>query len=126
TADYYQTAEVNTWTGEVLSDPNEDILRKPRDTAAVEAAKKTFLGRVYLDWGSWAIVSDLGHEPMEALPPPKLPPGRTWTTVEFQDLRFAYRFSGSGRSRRPPLSGWVYIIDNHEDGGEGMGNSVQK
>jgi inner membrane protein len=125
TANYYQTGEVNTWTGEVLSDPDEDILRKPRDTAAVEAAKKSFLGRVYLDWGSWAVVSDLGQDPVAALPPPKLPPGSTWTTVEFQDLRYGYRFPGARRSGSSPLSGWVYIIDNREDGGEGMGRSVQ-
>ena len=126
TANYYQTAEVNTWTGEITSDPDEDILPKPRDTAAVEAAKRTFLGRVYLDWGSWAVVSDLGHDPMPALPPPELPPGRTWTTVEFQDLRFGYRFPGARHSGPPPLSGWVYIIDNREDGGEGMGRTVQQ
>ncbi|HEV2213861.1 MAG TPA: metal-dependent hydrolase [Candidatus Sulfopaludibacter sp.] len=126
TASYYQNADVNTWTDVISSDPDEDILLKPRDTPAVEAAKQTPLGRVYLDWGSWAVVRDLGHEPVAALPPPDLPPGRTWTAVGFEDLRFAYRFSGSGRSRRPPLSGWVYIIDNREDGGEGMGNTVQK
>ncbi|HEU5351096.1 MAG TPA: metal-dependent hydrolase [Terracidiphilus sp.] len=126
TAGYYQSAEVNTRTGEIDSDPDEDILPKPRDTAAVEAAKQTLLGRAYLDWGSWAVVSDLGHDPMPALPPPELPPGRTWTTVEFQDLRFGYRLPGAKHSGSAPLSGWVYIVDNREDGGEGMGRAVQK
>jgi inner membrane protein len=126
TAAYYQTAEVNTWTGAIDSDPDADILYKPSDTAAVEAAKRTFLGQVYLDWGSWAVVSDLGQDPMAALPPPDLPPGRTWTTVEFQDLRFGYRFPGAKHSGPPPLSGWVYILDNREDGGEGMGRAVQQ
>ncbi|HVC48298.1 MAG TPA: metal-dependent hydrolase [Terracidiphilus sp.] len=126
TAAYYQTAEVNTWTGEISSDPQEDVLYKPRDTEAVEAAKKTFLGRVYLDWGRWAVVSDVGQDPIAGLPPPELPPGRTWTTVEFQDLRFGYRFPGAKHSSAPPLSGWVYIVDGREDGGEAMGGREQK
>ncbi|HEU5458324.1 MAG TPA: metal-dependent hydrolase [Terracidiphilus sp.] len=126
TASYYQNAEINTWTGVIDSDPDEDIILKPHETAAVEAAKQTRLGRVYLDWGSWAVVRDLGHKPVAALPPPDLPPGRTWTTVQFQDLRFGYRFRALSRSGSSPLDGWVYIIDNREDGGEGMGRTVQK
>jgi len=27
--------------------------------------------------------------------PPRLPPNRVWTTVEFTDLRFAYSFLGA-------------------------------
>jgi inner membrane protein len=62
-----------------------------------------------------------------ALAPPDLPPGRTWTTVEFSDLRFAYSFLGTARAAgRSPLSGWAYIVDNREDAGEGMGGQVQK
>jgi len=54
TADFYQTAEVNTRTGEIASDPQRDVMYKPPTTAAVEAAKQTPLGKVYLDWGTWA------------------------------------------------------------------------
>ncbi len=64
---------------------------------------------------------------MPGLDPPQLPPGRTWTTVEFTDLRFDYPFLGRDRSSGPPpLSGWVYIVDSHEDAGEGMDGRVQK
>ena len=38
---YFQTAEVNTRTGSIDSDPQTDILYKPQDTPAVEAAKRT-------------------------------------------------------------------------------------
>ena len=127
TTGFYQTAEVNTHTGAIDSDPQNDVLYKPEDTPAVEAAKRTFLGRVYLDWGTWAVVRDLGQEPIEGVDPPRLPAGRTWTTVEFSDLRFAYAFTASGRARPPSgLSGWVYIIDNRDDGGEAMGGREQK
>jgi inner membrane protein len=60
TATYYQTAEINTRTGEIASDPRTDVLYKPPATAATEAAKRTLLGQVYLDWGTWAVVRDVG------------------------------------------------------------------
>lgn len=127
TPGFYQTAEINTYTESVDSDPQTDVMYKPEDTAAVEAAKRTFLGRVYLDWGAWAVVRDLGQKPIAVVDPPRLPAGRNWTTVEFTDLRFSFAFTRSGGSRPPPgLSGWVYIIDNRDDGGEAMGGREQK
>jgi len=103
------------------------VLYKPPATAAVEAAKQTELGRVYLDWGTWAVVRDVGQEPIPAMAPPQLPPNRSWTTVEFTDLRFNYSFLGAGRAvGRSPLSGWVYIVDGHEDAGEAMGGREQR
>lgn len=127
TPGFYQTAEVDTSTESIESDPQTDVLYKPADTPAVEAAKRTFLGRVYLDWGTWAVVRDLGQQPVEGIDPPKLPPGRTWTTVEFADLRFAYAFRGSGSTRPPSaLTGWVYIVDNRDEAGEAMGGHEQK
>jgi inner membrane protein len=72
-------------------------------------------------------VRDMGQEPIEGIPPPQLPPGRTWTTVEFSDLRFAYSITGTGRAHPPSsLGGSVYIIDNRDDGGEAMGGREQK
>ena len=122
TADFYQTAEVNTRNGEINSDPQNDVLFKPPAVAAVEAANRTPLGKVYLDWGTWAVVRDVGQEPVAGMAPPQLPPNRMWTTVEFSDLRFDYSYLGTGRATgRSPLGGWVYIVDGHEDAGEAMG-----
>lgn len=126
TADFYQTAEIDTRTGEVDSDSQRDILYKPPVTPAVQAAKQTPLGKVYLDWGTWAVVRDVGQAPIPGIDPPQLPPGRTWTTVEFTDLRFGYSYLGAGRAvGRNPLGGWVYIVDGHEDAGESMNGREQ-
>ena len=127
TEDFYQTAEINTRTGSIDSDPQNDVIFKPAETPAVEAAKRTYLGRIYLDWGTWAVVRDMGQDPIAGLEPPQLPPGRPWTTIEFTDLRFAYSFRGTAARKGPaPLSGWVYIVDNHEDAGEVMGGHEQR
>jgi inner membrane protein len=130
TKDFYQTAEINTWNpslpGAIDSDPQRDVIYKPADTPAMEAAKRTPLGHAYLDWGTWALVRDLGPEPVGAIDPPELPPGRSWTTVEFSDLRFRYSFLATrSAGSRSPLSGWVYIVDGREDAGEAMDGRAQ-
>lgn len=123
---FYQTAEVNTRTGSVESDSQQDVVFKPPVTPATEAAKQTPLGQVYLDWGVWAVVRDVGQVPVAGMEAPKLPPRETWTTVEFTDLRFDYSYLGTGRATgRSPLSGWVYIVNGHEDAGEAMGGREQ-
>ncbi len=129
TRDFYQTAEINTLTGSIDSDAHRDVLYKPTITPAVEAARRTLLGRVYLDWGAWAVVRGVGQEPIAGLDPPNLPPGRAWTTVEFTDLRFDYSFLASrsaipGAGGHAPLSGWVYV-DGSEDAGEVLDGRVQ-
>ena len=131
TPDFYQTAEINTWAGSIDSDPQRDVLYKPADTPALEAAKRTPLGQVYLDWGTWAVVRDVGQEPAPGMDPPQLTPGRTWTTVEFTDLRFNYPFLGTRGDSvaalgRSPLAGWVYIVDGRDDAGEAMNGREQR
>jgi len=103
------------------------VLFKPPVTAATEAAKRTPLGQVYLDWGTWAVVHDVGQVSVPGMEPPKLPPNQTWTTVEFSDLRFGYSYLGAGRATgRNPLGGAVYIVDGHEDAGEAMNGREQR
>ena len=131
TREFYQTAEIDTFNPDspvaITSDPERDVIYKPSDTPAVEAAKQTLLGRVYLDWGQWAVVRDVGPEPIPGVAPPNLPFNRQWTTVEFSDLRFSYRFAGAVRGRQnAPLGGWVYIVDGRDEAAEGMGTTEQK
>jgi len=126
TPDFYQTAEINTHTGAIDSDSHRDVIYKPADTPAVEAAKRTLLGQVYLDWGTWAVVRDGGQETAPGMDPPNLPPNRQWTTVEFSDLRFSYSFLASRGSSSPaPLGGWVYIVDGRDEAGEAMNGREQ-
>jgi inner membrane protein len=129
TADFYQTAEIDTRTGSINSDPSQDVIYKPADDSAVEAAKRTLLGEVYLDWGTWAVIRDVGQQPVAGRDPPNLAPGRSWTTVEFSDLRFGYNFRpgrpSHGPSRNATLAGWVYIVDGREDAGEMMNGREQ-
>ena len=51
TPEFYQTAEINTLSGEITSNPHS-ILYKPSTTPATEAAKRTLLGQVYMDSGA--------------------------------------------------------------------------
>ena len=130
TRDFYQTAEVNTWNPSspvaIDSDPHRDVMYKPADTPAVEAAKGTLVGRVFQDWGSWVVIEDVGQQPVPEIDPPQLAANRSWTTVRFSDLRFLYSFVASRPAGRAPLSGWTYIVDGREEAAEGMGSKEQK
>ena len=100
TQDYYQVVKVHTLHDNVQSDTVTTIY-KPQVTPAVVAAKRSYLGRVYLDWAKFPVVTDIGNTPAGDAPPPE--PG--WQTVQFQDLRF---YDPADQSRSP-LGAWVYI-----------------
>ena len=74
TPDFYQTAEDQHADRLHRQRSHRDVLYKPADTPAVEAAKRTLLGQVYLDWGTWAVVRDVGQEPAPGMDPPQLSP----------------------------------------------------
>jgi inner membrane protein len=125
TADYYQTAEVHTRSDDVQSDRLTNITHKPRVTPAVAAAKQSWLGRDYLDWSEFPLITDLGNAPIDGAPPPQ----PNWRTVEFDDMRFSYSAFGEGTSRNPgrnPLGGSIYIGPGGEVEGIYMGGREQK
>ncbi len=102
------------------------MIYKAPVTPAVAAAKQTYLGKVYLDWSKWPVVTDRGNV---AAPGVDVTPERDWNTVEFQDLRFGYWPLGSeraGQPRVPPLSGWVYVGPGNEIEGMFMQGHEQK
>ena len=115
TANYYRTASINTRNDFVDTDSGQTIY-KPPVTMATLAAKRSYLGRIYLDWSSWPVVADLGSvvaPGSEAIPNLPTPPP-DWHTVQFRDLRFSSSGLIPGSSKSPPLSAWVYVGPGNE------------
>jgi inner membrane protein len=108
TVNYYQTGSVNTRTETVDTSEQDDIIFKPPVTAATAAAKRSWLGRVYLDWARFPLVIDRGRANLVASD--ELAPQPQDTAVEFRDLRFAYSFLSRGNnSAAATLNAWVYV-----------------
>jgi inner membrane protein len=93
TRDFFEIVQVDSSSGQ--TDP--EIPRfKPAETPVTLAAKQSRLGRFYLDWAQYPLIS------VHSLP------GRAGYRIEFQDLRFAYsRALPPGAP--PPLSGYVEL-----------------
>jgi len=121
TENYFQTAEVNTIGDQVETDEYADVIYKMPVTPAVQAAKQSYLGRVYLDWSKWPVVEDRGTG---VLVPGADVPQPDWHTVEFQDLRFGYW--PLGENRAASLSGWVVVGRGGEIEGMYMQGKEQK
>jgi len=122
TPEYYQMATVDTLHSTVATDPEQDLFYKPPDTPAMLAAERSWLGKVYLDWASWPVVTEIGPtEPVDA-------PAETadWTAVRFMDLRFLYDTTLMQGRSGPPLSGMVYVDADHRVARMELGGHVQR
>ena len=95
TRDFFQMLPVDSAAGEI--DPlGIGVVRfKPEETPVTLAAKKSRLGRVYLDWARYPLVT---VEQIEG--------GRN--QVQFEDLRFESA-EGLAQHRGPPLAGYVVL-----------------
>jgi inner membrane protein len=100
--DKYQTAHVNTLTGNVATDPEADISYKQPVTPAIAAAEGSRLGRAYMDWARDPLVTAQSQ-------PDAVLNNATVTQVDFRDLRFDYSIFGIGSGRKPPLGAEVLI-----------------
>jgi inner membrane protein len=109
TAGYYQTGSVNSRTETVETDERNDVIFKPPVTPATTAAKNSWLGRAYLDWAGFPVVTDRGHANLVASD--ELAPQPQDSAVEFRDLRFAYSFLSRSRDSTA-LTAWVYVAPN--------------
>lgn len=108
TATYYQTGSVNTRAETVDTNDQDDVLFKSPVTPAVVAAKRSWLGRVYLDWARFPLVTDRGNANLVASE--ELAPQPLDTAVELRDLRFAYPVLSRGESSASAvLAAWVYV-----------------
>ena len=89
------------------SDSWGQVLPKSAETPAILAAKRSYLGRVYMDWAEYPYVTE------EVVGPD--------VTVRFQDLRFGYPRFGN----RSVLAASVTLDKNLSVTGESMGSRKQ-
>jgi inner membrane protein len=102
TSAFFALAPVNALGPEVDPEGQLEIRYKPEETAVTLAAKRSYLGRVYLDWAQYPITET------EALGPPE-----DGYIVRFQDLRYMDVPSMRDRRRgRRVLEGAVEL-DKH-------------
>lgn len=102
TPSFFALAPVNSLTPEVDPQGTMEIRYKPEETPVTLAAKKSYLGRAYLDWAQYPITEteDLAEGGY---------------IVHFQDLRFAQlpglvdRLLGRGGKRQSPLGAGVML-----------------
>lgn len=109
TENAYRFADVRTRAGSVDIDESIGPIYKPPVTPAVAAAKRSWLGRVYLDWSQFPLVEDTGPGS-----PPDMPQDANLQLerVDFHDMRFGYSdWLGSHRHGKP-LSGSVFVAPN--------------
>ena len=96
---------VGSRTGDVDYDGRMRVHLKPEDTPVTLAAKRSELGRVYLDWAKYPVTE------VETLPDGK------GYVVHFHDLRFSFGEAG----KRDALHGWVELDSELRPVAEGMG-----
>ncbi|MGH9617099.1 MAG: metal-dependent hydrolase [Acidobacteriaceae bacterium] len=119
TRDFYQTAILNTRTDTFTNQAPDDLYYKQPQTPAILAAKRSWLGRVFLDWSQFPYVEEIG-----TVNP--FPNGARYTRVQFQDLRFAYNaLFLHGRSGNP-LGGIVTVAPDGQVDQMEMNGRVQK
>jgi inner membrane protein len=99
TQSFLEAVKVNAAAGEVDPDNSAVSRHKPEETPISLAAKKSRLGRVYLDWAQYPYVQTT-----------RLPEDKGYQ-LQFQDWRFYNEGIGPPGSA-PPLSGYV-ILDNN-------------
>lgn len=77
---FFAASDIDSRTGE-LDRRELEFIPKPAETATTLAAKRCYLGRVYLDWAQYPLVTQTSS-------------GAGWV-IHFKDLRYDY----------PPLRG---------------------
>lgn len=107
TQNFFATTMVDATTPEVDPDGQMQMLYKPEETPVTLAAKRSYLGRVYLDWAQYPITET---EPLAS--------GELGYVVRFKDLRFQQ----PGRPSRSVLSATVELDHNLRVVGEYFGS----
>jgi inner membrane protein len=119
TKDFYQTGILNTRTDSFTSEAPDNLYYKQPQTPAILAAKRSWLGRVFLDWSKYPFVAQEGTFDT-------LQGGEHYTQIHFEDLRFAYNVLFLHGRRDNPLGGTVSIAPNGEVDEMRMDGQIQK
>ena len=106
TQDFFATLLIDSIVPEANPEGRMQIRYKPEETPVTVAAKKSYLGRVYLDWARYPITET---ERLESSPEGYI--------VRFKDLRYDY----PGRTGRSPLGASVELDRNLKVVGENFG-----
>jgi inner membrane protein len=114
---FFATMDVDSLAPEVDPEAQMQIRYKPEETPVTLAAKKTYLGRVYLSWAQYPITEteQLANDPVES--------ARAAYVVRFRDLRYDY----PGRNARVTLGAIVLLTRDLQvvDERFGMGSRHQ-
>ena len=96
---FFATMDVDSLAPEVDPRGEMQVRYKPEETAVTLAAKKSYLGRVYLSWAQYPLTEteQLANGPVDDTRPAYL--------VRFRDLRYEY----PGRSGRATLGAFVLL-----------------
>jgi inner membrane protein len=111
TQNFFATMHIDSSTPDVDPDAQMHIHFKPEETSVTLAAKKSLLGRVYLDWARYPITETQ----------PTQPPEQGYV-VQFFDLRY----DRLDLSTRKPLSASVILNDKLNVVAEGFGSRIQR
>jgi len=99
---FFVLAPVDSLAPEVDPEGQMEIRYKPQETPVMLAAKKSYLGRVYLDWAQYPITE------IEPLPPPQ-----GGYIVRFQDLRFVQMPAAFNRRRGRRVLGAAVALNKN-------------
>jgi inner membrane protein len=96
---FFATMDVDSLSPEVDPEAQMQIRYKPEETPVTLAAKKTYLGRVYLSWAQYPVTEteQLENDPVDNT--------RAAYAVRFRDLRYDY----PGRNGRVTLGAMVFL-----------------
>ena len=111
TRNSFATADVDSLAPEVDPQAQMQIHYKPEETAVTLAAKKTYLGRVYLSWARYPITEteQLENDPVSSERPAYV--------VRFRDLRYDY----PGNRAHNTLGAAVFLTRDLQVVDEGFG-----
>jgi len=99
---FFAFAPVNSLEPEVDPEDQMEIRFKPEETPVTLAAKKSYLGRVFLDWAQYPIAEiETSDDPQDSY------------IVRFQDLRYIQLPDLMGRRRRRGTLGAAVKLDKN-------------